>query len=449
MTRILTLAIFLLGNIQAVCAQKIEPIDSLYLDKLPDFLKKANSIKDEVWPGMKIGPFCIYRSNGPIFLMNHPKPPANATSLGNGIYMLNQSEYTLMGTTQTEINHYLTAQNHYDQSFYISETQFYSELFHELHHVFQRNYIKKLQFDNPADILTYPEDYRNDAIKQYENELLLEMLSGPAAQFKSNLNKFYSCRVIRKKIIGDKYLDYEKSVESLEGPATYCEYRYMKKFSSSEKELEYIHKRFFYSLAEPIYGREGLRNKNLLTGMSQCLLLSRNFKNWQQEYYASGLMLNDYFFSKFKPRQVKLPDLSGYEARSRYFTNMEKEKHAQHFQAFNGQAGLKITLLFNSSPALKSFDPMHAEAINDSLVIHATSLKLGKDSNDYFEMTNQAVLTVINKEVWFVKGVTLYVPQNAIQVNGKTIICKTANVNINWRFINLEKRENEYIVTLE
>jgi hypothetical protein len=449
MTRILTFSIFLFWNIQAVCAQKIEPIDSVYLNKLPDFLKKAESIKDEVWPGMKIGPFCIYRTNGPVFLMNHPKPPANATYLGNNIYMLNQADLALMGTTQTEINHYLTAQNHYDQSFYVSETQFYSELFHELHHVYQRNYIKNIQFDNPADILTYPEDYRNDAIKQYENELLLEMLLGPSSQFENNLNKFYSCRVLRGKIISDKYLDYEKRVESLEGPATYCEYMYMKKFSSGEKELKYINKRFFYSLVEPAYGREGLRNKNLLSGMIQCLLLSGKFKNWQKEYYASGLMLNDYFFSKFKPSQVKLPNLSVYEAKSRYFTNVEKEKHEQHFQAFNSQGGLKITLLFKSFPEFKSFDPMHAEAINDSLILHSTSLKLVKDSNDYFNMTNQAVVTLINNQVWFVKSVTLYVPQNAIRINGKILACKTDNVNINWRFLNLEKKENEYVVILE
>src|ERR1700733_10237047 len=113
MKRTLTLSVLLFWSTQFVFAQKIEPIDSFYLDKLPDFLKKADSIKDEVWPGMKIGPFCIYRSNGPIFLMNHPKPPAGASYLGNGIYMLNQADYVLMGTTQTEINHYLTAQNHY------------------------------------------------------------------------------------------------------------------------------------------------------------------------------------------------------------------------------------------------------------------------------------------------------------------------------------------------
>jgi len=183
--------------------------------------------------------------------------------------------------------------------------------------------------------------------------------------------------------------------------------------------------------------------------MVQCLLLSGKFKKWQPEYYASGLMLNDYFFSKFKLRQVKLPYLSGYEAKSKYFTNIEKEKHQQHLQVFNNQAGLKITLLFNSFPQFKSFDPMHAEAVNDSLIIHSTSLKLGNGNDNYFNMTDQATLTAIHNEVWFVKSITLYVPQDAIRVNGKTFACNAANVNINWRFLNLEKRENEYIVTLE
>src|SRR4051812_48997569 len=98
-----------------------------------------------------------------------------------------------------------------------------------------------MQFDNPAELLTYPEDYRNDAIKQYENEVLLELLSGPSSQFDDNINKFFTCRMLRKQIIGDKYINYEKKVESAEGPATYCEYRYMKEFSTTLKEQAYIH----------------------------------------------------------------------------------------------------------------------------------------------------------------------------------------------------------------
>jgi hypothetical protein len=271
--------------------QATTPLDSTYLANLATFSKNAHSLAREIWPGMKIGPFCIFRVNGPAYIMNHPAPPKEARLLHDSIYIFKQSDYALAGTTQTPINNHLTAHNNYGQPMYVSVNQFYAELFHELHHVYQRTAIKQLKTDNPAELLTYPEDPRNDALKQYENEALLEILLGPAEKFNDNLNKFYTCRVLRKTIIGEKYSNYEKSVESAEGPATYCEYAYIKKYGTTATEQEFIHKRFYYSLTEPTYGRDGLRNKHLLTGMAQCIILTRRFKNWQTEYYNSGMQL--------------------------------------------------------------------------------------------------------------------------------------------------------------
>lgn len=122
-----------------------------------------------------------------------------------------------------------------------------------------------------------------------------------------------------------------------------------------------MHKRFYYALVDPAFGREGLRNKHLLSGMAQCIILTRRFKNWQKEYYNSGLQLNDFFFSKLPGKQVKLPSLALYEAKAKIFTIAEKEKHSQHLEAFNNQGGRKITLIFTTPPEFRGFDPMHAE----------------------------------------------------------------------------------------
>lgn len=397
---------------------------------------------------MTIGPSCIFRLNGPAFLIHHPKPPSSARYWIDSIYVFNQAEYALMGTTQTNINDFLTAHNNYGQPFYLSDNQFYSELFHELHHVYQRNHIKHLKFDNPADALSYPEDDTNDAIKQYENELLLELLLGPAQQFTENLNKFFSCRILRKTIIGEKHLNYEKAVESAEGPATYCEYLYMNEFSTTISEQEYINKRFFYSLVEPTYGREGLRNKHLLTGMIQCLLLSRNFKNWQTDFYGSGLTLNDYFFSKFSPRQVELPSLSFYKARAKYFTNLEREKRKKQLNSFNNQGGTKITVYFDEFPKFSGFDPMHADAIADSLIIHSTLLKLERGAN-HFSAADHRILTQTNGQVWFVKTLAFFVTERDIDLKGNVFTYKNETLNIKWRYLKHEKKDNEHLIFLE
>jgi len=447
--RKLALTGLLLLKLTMTDAQSLEPLDSVYLKALVAFNDHANGIKEQTWPGMTIGPFCIFRLGGPLFLMNHPHPPPDGKQLRDNIYMLKQEDLGIMGTSQTIIKDQLTAHNNYGQPHYISNNQFYAELFHELHHVYQRTFIDKLQFDNPAELLTYPEEYRNDAIKQYENELLLEMLSGPAAQFRTNLNMFFSCRKLRQEIIGSKYAGYEKHVESAEGPATYCEYLYMKQFATSMAEREFIHKRFFYSLIEPTYGREGLRNKHLLTGMIQCLILTKKLKNnWQTEYYKSGLTLNDFFFKKLDPVKVNVPALDSYEAKTKYFTVIAKEKHNQRLRDFDSQAGVKITLLFTSSPEFRGFDPMHAESLNDSLILHSTMLKLGKGDNS-LSLANYPVVTLVNGQVWFVKKVIFYTREDAIQVNNNKIVFNDGNSRIEWRFIKQVKQGNEYIFTAE
>jgi hypothetical protein len=429
-------------------AQSLEAIDSIYLYALPQFSQNIARITGRVWPGMTIGPYAIFRIGGYVFLKNHPAPPANAKLLKDGVYEFSQSEYALLGTSQTEINHHLTAHNNYGQPQYISVNQFYSEVFHELHHVYQRTVVKTVQFDNPAELLTYPEDYRNDAIRQYEDELLLSMLQVSPLQFQENLNLFFSSRLLRQTIIGKLYLDYEKSVESCEGPATYCEYSYMKTFASTPQEQQYIQKRFSEMLIEPAYGRDGLRNKRLLSGMVQCLLLDQKFKNWQSEYYQSGLSLNDFFFSKFKPQHVELPDLAFYFARAKYFTAIEQDKHIDNLASFNNQSGTKIILIFKTSPEFRGFDPMNAEAVSDSLVLHTTLLKLGKGAN-YFTAANERTSTLVEGSIWTVKSVTFFVPDDKISLENNTLKYEGQHIQVNWHYTSMTKTDRTYLITVE
>jgi len=448
MHKILTLILLVTMGWYRADAQSLEPIDSIYLNALPQFTQNIAHITSHVWPGMTIGPYAIFRIGGPVFLKNHPEPPASAKPLKDGVYEFSQSEYALLGTSQTEINHYLTAHNNYGQPQYISINQFYSEVFHELHHVYQRTVVKTVQFDNPAELLTYPEDYRNDAMRQYEDELLLAMLQGPPLQFQENLNRFFSSRLLRQTIIGKAYLDYEKSVESCEGPATYCEYSYMKAFASTPQEQQYIQKRFFEMLIEPTYGRDGLRNKRLLSGMIQCLLLDRKFKNWQPEYYRSGLSLSGFFFSKFKPRQSQLPNLAVYLAKAKYFTAIEKDKHSINLESFNNEGGLKITLLFKSPPEFRGFDPMHAEAVSDSLILHTTLLKLGKGAN-YLTAANERTATLVKGSIWTVKSVTFFVQDGKISLENNTLKYDGQHIQVNWHYTAETKTGNAYLITME
>ncbi|MBT1689524.1 hypothetical protein [Dawidia soli] len=58
---------FILVASSMLRAQTITSLDSTYLAYLTAFSKNARSLASEVWPGMTIGPFCIYRVNGPAY----------------------------------------------------------------------------------------------------------------------------------------------------------------------------------------------------------------------------------------------------------------------------------------------------------------------------------------------------------------------------------------------
>ena len=448
MKRNLFLVVLIAYQLCQVNAQTLTGIDSVYLSGLSGFTKNINNIKDQVWPGMKIGPYCCFRQNGPAFVINHTTPPLNAKQAGIGIYVLKQSELGLNGATQTEINGILTAHNDYGQPLYSTINQYYAELFHELHHVYQRNYIKNLKYDNIADLLTYPENFINNGIKQYENEILLQLFEGDPKKFNENINLFYTCRNKRLSIIGSKNLDYEKAAESVEGPAMYCEYQYLQLFKSQPKELEFIHNRYLYSVIEPEYSRDKLRAKCLFTGLIQCLILSKHINDWQGEFYASGLYLNEFFLSKFKHQLTVLPDLSSYVSKSKYFTQEAIQKHVDHLSEFNKQNGLKIILDFHTTPDFKGFDPMNAEAINDSTILHTTLLKLG-NNNNWLNFTNYKVVSSISDQIWYIKSLSFFLSNKSSFLKEDRLIYKDHDIDINWKIQKVIKGVNEYVFLLE
>jgi len=449
MKRILLVSFLLMAVPGWISARQFEPVDSVFLNSLPDFSKNIGNVIDRVWPGMHPGPVCVFRSGGPAFLMNHPDPPSNATLLQDGIYLLNQQEERLFGATQSLINGVLTAHNDYVQQRYTSLNQFYAELFHELHHVYQREEVRNLPFDNPADLLTYPEDENNFDLKHFEDMQLLEMWEGKPETFQHNLDLFYTCRKIREALIDAKYLNYEKGAESAEGPAMFCEYSYLKPFDSNRIEREYIHHRYFFALTEACYSRNKLREKCLLTGMMQCLILSKYVKNWQSEYYASGLFLYDYFLEKFPAKETVLPIRKDDLAKAKYFTGIEKQKHALNFEAFHNQQGIKLVLSFREYPEFRGFDPMHAEAINDSAILHTTLLKLGKGDN-FLNLVNMQAVSGVAGQIWFVKTVELFVPEQTIRVeNDNLLLSLDGKAEIKWKLVGQVKKEKEILCVLE
>ncbi len=436
-----------LSNLSIYAQGQFMAIDSLYLSTISSFYKNTENKKDAIWKGMKLAPVCLYRINGPALLYNHPNPSGNFKKVTDKLYLGEQKDLQLFGATQMEINGTLTAIVDYGLVRYSNTVEVYAELFHELHHVYQRNSFKQIGFDNPAILLTYPENYENDGIKLYEQNLLYRMCFEKNTEtFKKLLNQFYSCRIKRESIIGT-YIKYEKSVENTEGPAFFCEYKNYDMFAPFDKETKdnYNQKHFFSILTNSFYGRENLRKRHLASGLAMCIILDKYFNNWQVEYYSKKTDIFDFFISKFKPEKEELKINKEYFDLSKFHTKQIILNHHISLNKFNSQQGKKITLKFYKYPQFRGFDPMHAESINDTTVLHKTFLRLsGGEKNELF-ITNKDVVTITDKEIWFVEKVILFVPKQNILIKNNRIMIDIEGVTISWSGEIKMKDENEII----
>lgn len=431
--------------------EQLTAIDSLYMASIDHFYKNAENAKSKIWTGMELAPVCLFRVNGPAILYNHPNPPENFIKVTDKLYIGKQNDLQLFGATQMEINGTLTAIVDYGSIHYSCIEEVYAELFHELHHVYQRFFINQIRFDNPDILLTYPENYINDAIKLFEQKTLYKMcFEQDSISFQKLLNKFYSCRLKREQTIGD-FLRYEETVENMEGPAFYCEYKFYNHFASCNEELKdnYNQKYFFGILTTPFYGRESLRYRHLSAGMAMCFILNKHIDNWQSEYYSEGLSLYDFFIHKFKPQKEELEINSWYYDVSKFHTHKQILEHQVSFDKFNTQKGIKIILKFNKNPQFNGFDPMHAESINDSTILHKTLLRLSGGENDKLFVTNKNAVTIIDEEIWFVKKVILFAPEESILIKNNRIVVDVEGENIFWTGKLIMKTENEIIFNCE
>jgi len=429
--------------------ENILPIDSLYMATIEKFYENADKFKNEIWPGMKLSPICLYRENGPAFLYNHPDPPKYFKKIKSNLYMGTQAESQLLGATQVEINGTLTAIVDYGLTIYTNPNEVYAELFHEMHHVYQRNEIHNIKHDNTATLLTYPENYKNDAIKLFEQNIFYKLcFSEKEAEFQQLLNQLYSCRLKRGELIGKKYLEYEKTVENMEGPAFYCQYKYHEKFSETDPllRLNYSQKEFFGVLTTPFYGRNSLRYRHLASGMAMCYILDKHFNDWEKEYYASENNLYDFFISKFdtKPAILNYKEIN-YELTS-FCTQKEVEKHLANYKKFGAQSGTKVTLLFKQSPQFDGFDPMNAESVNDSIILHKTLLKLkGKEDDELF-ITNRTVITFIDNEIWYVNKVIFFVPYDSLVLTHNKLTVNSESIIVKWSGEVTKESRNEIVL---
>ncbi|WP_066506733.1 hypothetical protein [Abyssisolibacter fermentans] len=153
---------------------------------------------------------------------------------------------------------------------------------HEMFHAHQ-NTCKQKVYSNEYLGLYYPYNLENYKYRYKERLLLVKALIEKDIDIKENLiNKFIMTRLKRAKMI-DEYINYEKSIETCEGPAEYLCIKALKKLSHEEYEKRVDNMcNVLCELSENIFNT---RRMAYYTGVLQCMISEEMNKD---VFYAVG-----------------------------------------------------------------------------------------------------------------------------------------------------------------
>lgn len=327
--------------------------------------KIENNNFDEYFKGFIKVPFALY-DNYEVYLINHPTPPKSFSYNSDSVYISNwTNEY--VGNTAIKINDIYTAIwdiNTLNEI--IDVDKLYANIVHEMYHA---NQLKNNdnRFANEMDFINYSFTKEFIELRINERYVLFNFIFEDDLHRKIELvSDFIRLREKRKNIIGQA-IKYEFAIESIEGTATYVEYKALLKETKLPKT---------YLLS--YYGQKLIESDDLKLFRASCyysglfisLVLDEFYPDWQISYNESDQYLYEYFINLFKQmeleyqKDIKLKDVSYY---SEFLLKDYFEGKKKLIDTFNNSEGYRVIL--EGKLKLTGFDPMNIVDL-DGTILH-------------------------------------------------------------------------------
>ena len=246
-----------------------------------------NSSFFDLWKGFGVLPIAFFNREE-VFLINNNRAPEGYIE-EDGIY-IGKWDYNFVGCSTTNLQGNTIAIWDLDIEMPLASIdEIYSMVAHEMFHVFQTKNFSYLDKRSPDDMLqiNYPLNTENVLLWVEERKNILNAVFEEDVELKKEyISKFISCREKRKEKIG-ACLDYELGIETLEGTATYIEYRVY----ANESQLPNSYVLSKYGKELEGYPRNLINFRALFyySGIFLCLLLDTLFKDWKEEFMQSDL----------------------------------------------------------------------------------------------------------------------------------------------------------------
>lgn len=353
-------------------------------------------VLNNYWKGYKMVPFALY-DDKKIYLANHYYPPSDFNKVENICIGPWRQEFiantmiTFEGEEMGIVNLDM-----------ISPTSSYETLYsitvHEMFHGYQnkKGFLDKIQYSEFM-FMKYPFTKENIALRVIERqELLKAVFAQDIKQKENHLGKFIGAREKRSALIGES-IKYELGLESIEGTATYVEYKaYLHK---TPLPYEFVLSKFTDNLAGYPENFNSFRHSCYSPGMLICLTLDQFNLDWQEEYMNSGKLLYEFFLEKISvPKEdtnlldsVKDQALDQAQDQEQaqdsklqiaeYLANTEAKRRKVSVDNFLNSEGYKIVL--NGSMGMAGFNPMQVVPYENQ-ILHQTFLGIKINSQTFF-----------------------------------------------------------------
>ncbi|MFD9625272.1 hypothetical protein [Peribacillus muralis] len=339
-----------------------------YLNRIAEELFQAKL--ENYWSGFELVAYALYDKRN-VYLFNHPKFSNNPQYT----YHILNWDVQFTGDTMILYEEYPTAIVNLDS--YKDYEDLYSVLIHELFHGYQ--YIKdEKRFPDEMMGITYPLSQENVELRNQERtNLYRALLEHNTIKKKHHLHTFIALREKRTAMF-EKYLTYEKLIETIEGPAWYVELRaYAEKTS---KDYDFVLKKYAQQLINKYESTSSIRRSCYSSGLFICLLLNELSPGWMESFFdreetlyelliqhAGDYMKNTITDVKISPETVKV-------------VNFAIENRGKAFDEFNKQAG--IHLYIEGEITAVSFDPMNIIPL-EGRYLHKSFINVRMNNDDF------------------------------------------------------------------
>lgn len=320
------------------------------------------------WPEFSLVAFALYDTES-VYLYNHPE----FSSKHKSYYYMKWNEKFNGANTLILFEGFPTAI--VNLKFYNNIESIYPIVIHELFHGFQHLQGEK-RFPDEVSGITYPLLAENIELRNRERSHLDHAVFSAGEEKISYLNKFIRLREMRRSFI-DTYLDYELSIETIEGPAYYMEL--LAYIQISNCLFDEVLREYGKGLTNEKESSYFLRKSCYSSGLFLCLLLDQISPDWKKTFFNTDKTLYEMVKEKV---ERKSNDHINFDISKETLLMIDKigKDKSNAFQTFEYKEGYHLHI--SGDMVSKTFDPMNIMAI-DNKQLHNHFITVRINNREY------------------------------------------------------------------